>query len=87
MPLDVFWTISDAMMSDKRQVGGDHYLSMNVGPWDVIDTWDINYQVGFYRGNALKYILRAGRKGDTVQDLQKAQHYIEKLIEVLNGRK
>jgi len=30
-------------------------------------------------------LLRAGSKGEMLEDLQKAQHYIEKCIEVLNG--
>ncbi len=35
---------------------------------------------GFLRGNALKYLSRAGRKGDELTDLQKAAWYIGRLI-------
>jgi hypothetical protein len=37
--------------------------------------------VGFLRGNAIKYLARADVKGG-LQDIRKAQHYINKLVEV-----
>jgi len=60
-----------------EQVGGDHYRQTSIQPWDIVDDWSLDY----YRGNALKYLLRAGRKGPALQDLEKARHYIEKCIE------
>ena len=68
--------------ADDRQVGGSHYTEMDVSPWHVIATWPIGQQVGFHRGNALKYLMRAGSKDHALQDYQKAQHYLEKLIDV-----
>lgn len=41
--------------------------------------------VGFCRGNAMKYLWRAGRKGDVDQDLQKAAWYIEREREAHRG--
>ena len=69
--------------ADDRQVGGDHYIQMGVEPWAVIDSWTLAQRAGFYRGNALKYIMRAGTKGPACEDLNKAKHYLDKLIEVL----
>lgn len=66
-----------------KQEGGDHYVKMPVQPWDVIDTWPVEQQIGFYRGNALKYIMRMGSKDQSLQEIKKAKHYIEKLAEVL----
>ncbi len=63
-----------------NQVGGDHYLKMAVQPWDVIDTWPMDQRIGFYRGSALAYIMRAGSKGSAKEDYEKAQHYLAKLI-------
>lgn len=65
-----------------RQVGGSHY-QRKIQPWDVVDEYSLSY----YRGNALKYLLRAGTKeGVTaVTDLEKAVHYIERAIEVERG--
>ena len=36
--------------------------------------------LGFHLGNAIKYILRAGKKDDKTQDLRKAIWYIERYI-------
>ena len=69
-----------------KQVGGDHYVSQKVQPWDVIDTWPANQRIGFYRGNAIKYLMRMGNKDHWLQEAKKAQHYIEKLIETIEGK-
>jgi hypothetical protein len=61
------------------QVGGDHYSRHTIQPFDIIDEYDLN----FYEGNALKYLLR--QKGDRVTDLRKARHYIDVLIEREQG--
>lgn len=63
------------------QVGGDHYRKFKIQPWDIIDEYDLS----FYAGNALKYLLRAGRKGSKVEDLKKARHYLDRLIEIEEG--
>ena len=66
-----------------RQVGGDHYKNMRIQPWDIIDQGPSQQSIGFYRYNALKYIMRAGEKGDFKEDIAKAQHYLEKLLAIL----
>lgn len=43
----------------------------------VIEAWGLN----FHLGNALKYICRAGKKGDAVEDLKKARWYLDRAIE------
>jgi len=40
---------------------------------------------GHFKGNALKYIFRAGRKGDAIQDLEKARNYLARWIGYLKG--
>lgn len=71
------------MNTNDMQIGGDHYINMAVEPWDVVDSWPLGQQVGFHRGNALKYLMRLGSKDDALQEAKKAQHYIAKLIDVL----
>lgn len=73
------------MNPDQTQVGGDHYLTMKVSPWDVIDQWPD--RAAYYRGNVLKYTMRAGTKGDALEDARKAAHYAAKWIEVLEADK
>jgi len=63
--------------ADYKQIGGEHYKSKAIQPWAVIES----NGMGFFDGNALKYLMRYREKGG-VQDLQKAIHYIEKLIEM-----
>ena len=58
-----------------KQIGGTHYNRHKIQPWDIID----EYGLDFYRGNAIKYLLR--NKMDVVEDILKAQHYLEKWLE------
>jgi hypothetical protein len=64
------------MSANDNQVGGDHY-KMAYETWDVINAWGL----GYFDGNAVKYLSRWRKKGG-VQDLKKAAHYIQKLIEL-----
>ena len=50
-------------------------------PKDVIRDWGLNFNLG----SALKYIARAGRKGNTVEDLQKAREYLAFEIEAIKA--
>lgn len=49
----------------------------------VIDAW----QLGFALGNTVKYIARAAHKGSELEDLKKAQWYLNHRIEQLGGAK
>lgn len=64
--------------ANDRQPGGEHYLKHgDLQPWDVA----ARFGLGFFDGNAVKYLLRWKDKGG-ITDLEKAVHYIEKLIEL-----
>ena len=68
--------------ADDLQVGGDHYKNMGVQPWKAMESWMTPEQfAGFLRGNAIKYLARCDAKGG-IDDIKKAKHYIDKLIEV-----
>lgn len=71
--------------ASATQVGGEHYKKMGVQVWDVVDTWPLDQRVGYYRGNALKYLMRMGSKDQSAQEIAKGKHYMEKLLEVLNA--
>ena len=43
----------------------------------------VTEHMNFCRGNAMKYIWRAGEKGDELEDLKKARWYINREIERL----
>lgn len=71
------------MAARDRQVGGDHYKRMDIEPWDVVDTWPLEQRIGYYRGGALKYLMRMGSKDQLAEEIGKGQHYMEKLLELL----
>jgi hypothetical protein len=53
-----------------------HYQANGLEAIDVIEA----FALGFNLGNATKYVLRAGRKGDAVEDLKKARWYLDREI-------
>ena len=59
-----------------KQIGGDHYKKYLVQPSKFIN----DNKILFAEGNAIKYICRHQDKGKK-QDLLKAIHYIEMIIE------
>ena len=66
-------------MSNKtffKQVGGAHYKKYKIQPSRFIN----DNKILFAEGNAIKYICRHQDKGKK-QDLLKAIHYIEMIIE------
>lgn len=65
------------MAANDTQHGGVHYKAKAIQPWDYI----VANNIGFLEGNAIKYLTRWREKGG-IEDLKKAQHYVEKLIEV-----
>ena len=64
------------MSSYDTQVGGDHYKDMTIQPSEFIN----KNKMQFAEGNAIKYICRHQKKGGK-QDLEKAKHYIDMIIE------
>lgn len=59
------------------QEGGSHYKDMPVQPWDYI----VSNKLGYLEGNIVKYVTRWQSKNG-IEDLRKARHYLDKLIEV-----
>lgn len=70
----------------NKQVGGTHYNDKKIQPWAAMEEWMTPEQfVGFLRGSALKYLARCDDKGG-LEDIKKAQHYIDKLVEFSEER-
>lgn len=54
----------------------------DIQPRHAMQAWMSREQFqGFLRGNAIKYLARCDNKGG-IEDLKKARHYLDKLIEV-----
>ena len=60
----------------KKQIGGNHYSKFKVQPSKFIN----DNKLLFAEGNAIKYICRHSYKNGK-EDLKKAIHYIEMIIE------
>jgi hypothetical protein len=59
-----------------------HYEQFVIQPKDFI----IKNELSFCQGNAIKYICRYQMKGG-VEDLEKAKHYIDMMIEEMGEKK
>lgn len=62
--------------ANETQVGGEHWTKLKIQTWDYI----IANGLGYLEGNVVKYVTRWKDKGG-VEDLKKARHYLDKLIE------
>lgn len=64
------------MSANERQVGGEHYKS-GIQHWDFVASRGMSY----LGGQITKYAMRWRRKNGA-EDIEKAVHFLEKLIEV-----
>jgi hypothetical protein len=67
------------MSALDTQIGGTHYKKFVIEPIEFIH----KNGIGFCEGNAIKYLVRWKEKGGK-QDLLKARHYIDLLLELEN---
>ena len=63
----------------ELQIGGNHYKDMVIQPVEFITANNL----GFIEGCIIKYLCRYKVKGG-VRDLQKAQHFLNILLEINN---
>lgn len=69
------------LTANDIQIGGEHYKGKAIQPWDYITS----NELGYLEGNVVKYVSRWKDKNG-VADLEKAAHYITKLIELQKGK-
>jgi hypothetical protein len=65
----------------QEQVGGVHYKECKIQPTEYIMANKLN----FCEGNVIKYVTRHRVKGEGLNDLLKARHYIDLCIELEYG--
>lgn len=63
----------------------DHPKHYNAGRIEVIDAIE-DWKLGFHLGNVVKYVARAEHKGKPLEDLKKAQWYLNRAIEKLEQK-
>lgn len=78
-----YYTRTPASTANAVQVGGDHYRTN--GKYQI---WDLVVDMGwdFFQGNVISYVHRYRQKGG-VDDLRKARHYLDKMIEIEEAKK
>jgi hypothetical protein len=64
--------------ANEKQVGGTHYATGNVQHWDYVQE---ALNGAYLMGNVTKYVARH-RKKNGLQDLEKAKHYLQKIMEL-----
>ena len=64
-------------MKNKEKVNHPSHYNKGIEVIDIIESWGLNFSLG----NAVKYILRAPYKDNSLEDLKKAQWYIQREIE------
>lgn len=67
--------------ANATQVGGEHYKNRVIQPWDFIAA----NKLDFFQGSVVKYVVRF-REKNGVEDLKKARHYLDKLIELESSK-
>lgn len=74
---DAYVEGTESTSPSMKQIGGAHYKGKNeLQPIDVVDKWGLD----FYEGSALKYLARHRQKNGA-EDIRKAIHYLELLLE------
>lgn len=64
--------------ANSTQVGGRHYQKHgDFQHWDMVDHFNLDY----FQGQITKYVMRWKDKNG-IQDLEKAQHFLQKYIEL-----
>lgn len=67
---------------NAMQVGGDHYHHSDYQVWDFIE----KHGLGGLEMNIIKYVCRWRDKGNGIMDLEKAIHFLDKLIDLHKHR-
>ena len=63
----------------EEQVNHPSHYQQGIEPIEVIESWDLNFNLG----NVIKYTLRAPYKENMIQDLEKAKWYLERELQRL----
>lgn len=74
--------VKPAKVSTKEHDVVNHPSHYTRGNIEVIDFIE-DQQLPYHLGNVVKYVARAGYKGDKVEDLKKAQWYLNRYIRTL----
>lgn len=84
---DDYYSWTDDMFEDVSSSDDvrPHLSYYTYGKIECID-FILDKGLDFCRGNVVKYVVRAGHKGNELEDLKKAKQYLEFAIKALEGK-
>lgn len=71
------YPVGDCLFRNEKVNHPSHYQGNGLEVIDVIEAFALNFNLG----NAIKYILRAGKKENMSEDLNKAIWYLNRKLE------
>ena len=74
--------IFDDVFPQNKQIGGSHYKSFHIQPYEFISKNDLS----FFQGNVIKYVCRYKHKNG-IEDLEKIKHYCDLKIKKMKDMK
>jgi len=83
--VEKFYNFMDEIVPNHYQPVKNESIN-NIDNIDVIDFCKM-YDLNFNRGNIVKYVCRAGKKDDEIQDLRKALDYLKRELKHLENGK
>lgn len=66
-----------------EQVGGNHYKTFAIQPSEYCELNKLSH----LQSQVIKYVSRAGKKGDEIEDWEKARHCIDLKLQLLKKEK
>lgn len=69
-------------MEEADPINPAHYKMGGMEVIDIIEAFGLDY----HRASALKYLLRAGRKDDELQDMRKCAWFVNRSVQRLEGK-
>lgn len=76
-PLSTLYTVRGASVTDDNVNHPPHYKTGGIETIDFIEAKQLPYHLG----NVVKYVTRAAHKGSELEDLKKAQWYLNRHIQ------
>lgn len=70
------WTARDTYLKEDPINSPKHYTQGKIEPIDAIEDWGLNFRLA----NVVKYVARAEHKGKPLEDLRKAEWYLQREI-------
>ena len=78
--------MSDIKRKDEKSEEPVYYNSNGLSPNQAFEQGLISNEefIGFIKGNVIKYVVRCGKKGNPIDDINKAISYLQLLKKIMS---